>query len=191
MDANHEDKVRLPEWGHSSGNPCDADPHGFQISSLFVISLVLFFSMLGEIVAQTKDNVSLYQLSLVAYAEAKAEQGVTYNKIMVMDNNVLHDSHVAETFPTKIGSSTIEYLTRESIVERYKKVGKGFPIVEILPLRNSRGLLIVGCAEYRADVRHGKLILGAFGGYEVHWRYDCSKDEYVKVKIERWNALTL
>jgi hypothetical protein len=160
-------------------------------SGPFVLSLVLFFSILGEINAQTKDNLSLYQLSLSAYVEAKAEQGATRNGIVVIDNEVLHDLHVAESFPPKIGLSTIEYLTTESITKRYKKVGKGFPIVEILPMRDLHGFLIVGCAEYRVDVRHGKLVLGVFGGYEVHWRFDCSKNEFVKVKIEHWNALTL
>jgi hypothetical protein len=156
-----------------------------------VLGLVLLLSIIGEINAQTKDDLSLYQLSLLACVEAKTEHSVARDNIVVMDNEVFHDSHVAETFPPEIGSSAIEYLTRESIVKNYKKVGTGFPIVEILPMRNSHGFLIVGCAEYRVGVRHGKLVLGVFGGYEVHWRFDCSTDQYVKVKIERWNPLTL
>ena len=162
-----------------------------QTSSLLVLGLMLFCLTLGQMNAQTKDKVSLYQLSLMAYVEAKGEQGGTGNSIVVLDNSVLHDSHVVETFPPEIGSSSIEYLTTKSIVERYRRIGKAFPLVEILPMRNSHGLLIVGCAEYRVNVRHGKLVLGVFGGYEVSWRFDCSKDEYVKVKVERWNALTL
>ncbi|MBZ5593412.1 MAG: hypothetical protein LAP39_14310 [Acidobacteriia bacterium] len=160
-------------------------------NSLLVLSLMLSLPALEEVNAQTKDNLSLYQLSLVAYVEAKADHSSPANNIVLLDNIVLHDSHVAEILPPKIGSSTIEYLNTKSIAERHKKLGKGFPIVEILPMRNSNGFLIVGCAEYHADVRHGKLILGVFGGYEVYWRFDCSKDQYVKVKIERWNALTL
>lgn len=132
--------------------------------------------------------MSLYQLSLMAYVEAKAEQGSTGNNIVVVVvNSVLHDSHVVEIFPPKIGSATVEYLTPESITERHRRIGKDFPMVEILPMRNSHDLLVVGCAEYRASVRHGKLVLGVFGGYEVSWRFDCSKDEYVKVKVERWS----
>jgi len=156
-----------------------------------MLSITLFFSALEEINAQTKDNLSLYQLSLAAYVEAKTDHSSATNNIVVLDNIVLGDSHVAEIFPPKIGSSTIEYLNTKAIVERHKKLGKGFPIVELLPMRNSHGFLIVGCAEYHADLRHGKLVLGVFGGYEVYWRFDCSKDQYVKVKIERWNALTL
>src|SRR6266849_1303733 len=46
-----------------------------QASVLLLPSLIIFFSTPGPTKAQTKDNVSLYQLSLGAYVEAKAEQG--------------------------------------------------------------------------------------------------------------------
>lgn len=131
--------------------------------------------------------MSLYQLSLMAYVEAKANQGSTDNNIVVMDSSVVHDSHAVEIFPSKIGSATVEYLTSESIKKRHRRIGKDFPVVEILPMRNSHDLLVVGCAEHRVSVRHGKLVLGIFGGYEVSWRFDCSKNEYVKVKVERWS----
>jgi hypothetical protein len=162
-----------------------------QTSSLLVLSFLPFFSTFGQVNALKKDNLSLYQLSLMAYVEAKAEQGSTGNSIVVMVNSVLHDSHVVEIFPPKIGSATVEYLTAESMTERHRRIGKDFPMVEILPMRNSHDLLVVGCAEYRVTVRRGKLVLGVFGGYEVSWRFDCSKDEYVKVKVERWSPLTL
>jgi hypothetical protein len=127
----------------------------------------------------------------MAYVEAKAEQASASNSVIVLANNVLHDSHVVEKLPSKIGSSTIEYLTAESIQERFRRIGKDFPIVEILPMRSQHGLLVVGCAEFRVSVRHRKLVLGVFGGYEVHWRFDCSKGEYVKIKVERWSSLIL
>jgi len=162
-----------------------------RIASLLVPSVFFFVSGVGQINAQKKENASLYQLSLMAYVEAKAVEAGTSNNIVVLDNSVLHDSHVTETFPLKIGSATVEYLTAKSITERHKRSGKDFPIVEILPMRNSNGLLVIGCAEYRVNIRHGKLDLGVFGGYEISWRFDCSKAEYVRVKVERWNALTL
>jgi len=162
-----------------------------QTRSLFVLSFLPFFSTLGQINALKKDNGSLYQLSLVAYAEAKAEQGGSGNNIVVMVNSVLRDSHAVEIFPPRIGSAAVEYLTAESMRERHKRIGKDFPMVEILPMRNSHDLLVVGCAEYRVTVRHGKLVFGVFGGYEVSWRFDRSRDEYVKVKVERWSPLTL
>ena len=156
-----------------------------QTSSLLILSFFPFFSTFGQVDAPKKDNVSLYQLSLMAYVEAKAEQGSTDN-IVVMVNSVLKDSHVVEIFPLKIGSATVEHLTAKSMTERHRKIGRDFPTIEILPIRNSHDLLVVGCAEYRVTVRHGKLVLGVFGGYEVSWRFDCSKNDYVKVKVERW-----
>jgi len=162
-----------------------------QLDSLCVLSLALLFSTYGPVDAQTKDDGSLYQKSLRAYAEAKSEQGGIKDNLVVRANNVIQDVHVAENFPSKIGSLTIEYLTDNLLLERYRRIGKGFPIVEILPMRNSLGLLVVGCAEYRVEVRHGKLVLGVFGGYEIHWQFDCSKHEYVSVNVKRWNALTL
>ena len=158
-----------------------------QSKSLLVASLVFFFSSLG----QARDNVSLYQLSLRAYVEAKAEQGGTADSIVVWDTDVLHDKYAVETFPQKIGSITIEYLTTKSIMERYKRLGKAFSIVEILPMRNYHDLLVVRCAEYSAGVRHGRLDLGVFGGYKVTWRFDSSKDEYVKINVERWLGLVM
>src|SRR5258708_35242820 len=132
-----------------------------QTSSLLVLSFLPFFSMFGQVNALKKDNLSLYQLSLMAYVEAKAEQGST-GSIVVMVNSVLHDSHVVEIFPPKIGSATVEYLTAEPMTERHRRIGKDFPMVEILPMRNSHDLLVVGCAEYRVTVRRGKLVLGVF-----------------------------
>jgi|HubBroStandDraft_6_1064221.scaffolds.fasta_scaffold234921_3 hypothetical protein len=161
-----------------------------QTSSLLVLSF-LPFSMFGQVNPVTKENVSLYQLSLMAYVEAKAEHGSTGDNIVVMVNSILNDSHVVEIFPPKIGSATVEYLTSESMKERHRRLGKDFPIVEILPMRNSHDLLVVGVAEYRVSVRHGKLILGVFGGYEVSWRFDCSKNEYVKVRVEGWPPMVL
>jgi hypothetical protein len=155
-------------------------------SSLLVLSF-LPFSMFGQVSAPKKDNVSLYQLSLMAYVEAQAEHGSTGDNIVVMVNSILNDSHVVEIFPPKIGSATVEYLTSELMKKRRRRIGKDFPIVEILPMRNSHDLLVVGVAEYRVSVRHGKLLLGVFGGYEVSWRFDCFKNEYVKVKVEHWS----
>src|ERR1035438_2048508 len=96
-----------------------------QTSSLLVVSFLPFFSTFGQVNALKEDNVSLYQLSLMAYVEAKAEQGSTGNNIVVVVvNSVLHDSHVVEIFPPKIGSATVEYLTPESITERHRRIGK-------------------------------------------------------------------
>jgi hypothetical protein len=161
-----------------------------RLASLLVFS-GLIFSMEKLAIAQNKDEKSLYELSLAAYIEAKAQQGGSGNSTIVLSNCVLNDSHVIETFPTKIGQSTIEYLNEEAIIERFKKLGKEFTVVAILPMRNRDGLLRVGCAEYRAGVRHRKLVLGVFGGYDIHWRIDCSKNQYVKVKVEKWSPLTL
>ncbi len=52
-------------------------------------------------------------------------------------------------------------------------------------MREHQGSLIVRCAEFSASVRHGKLILGVYGGYEIYWRFDCSTNEYVKAKVDR------
>jgi hypothetical protein len=110
----------------------------------------------------------------------KVEKGGTADSMVVWDTDVIHDRYAVETFPQKIGSFTIEYLTYEAIVERYKSTRKAFPIVEILPMRNYDDLLVVRWAEYSAGVRHGRLQLGVSGGYKVAWRFDSSKDEYVK-----------
>jgi hypothetical protein len=125
------------------------------------------------------------QCSLAAYAEARAERTGPDNNIIVLANSILKDSHVAEIFPPKIGSSTVEYLAAKVIKERCRRTGKPIPIVELLPIREDQGFLVVRCAEFGAYTRHGKLILGVYGGYEVYWRFDCSRNEYIKAK-EDW-----
>jgi hypothetical protein len=161
-----------------------------RLACLFVSACLIFSTQRpGE--AQVKEEKSLYELSLATYIEAKAQQSGPSNNTIVLAKSVLNDSHVIEMFPSKIGQSSIECLNEKAIVEKFKKLGKEITVVEILPMGNRDGLLRVGCTEYRASVRHPKLVLGVFGGYDIHWRIDCSKNEYVKVKVETWLPLTL
>jgi len=153
---------------------------------IFAASLILFFSAARPLTAQP-GSTGLYQRALIAYAGAKAERDGVGKGIVVLENNILQDAHVVEIFPPKIDSTPIEYLSANAIKERCRKTGQEIRVVELLPMREYQGLLIVRCAEFGAYVKHGKLILGVYGGYEVQWRFDCLKGEYVKVK-ENWYA---
>jgi hypothetical protein len=129
---------------------------------------------------------SLYLRSLSASVEAKGLQGPNNNNFVVLENDVLQGMDSAKIFPTKIGSATIEYLDTKAIMDRFRRIGRKFAVLEVEPLRNVREVLIVNCAEYSVNIRRGKLVLGVAGGYMVHWRFDCSTREYVRVRVERW-----
>jgi hypothetical protein len=118
--------------------------------------------------------------------ESKTLKGPTNDNVIVLENAVLSEMDSFEIFPRKIGSATIEYLDTKAIAERYKRIGSEFAVLEIGPLRNTSEVLMVNCAEYRVSIRKRRLVLGVAGGYMVHWRFDCSTGEYVKVKVERW-----
>ncbi|HET9318697.1 MAG TPA: hypothetical protein VFO27_02940, partial [Bryobacteraceae bacterium] len=98
----------------------------------------------------------------------------------------LSDVDSVKILPTNIGPTTIEYLDAKAVIERYRRLGRKFDVLEILPIRNVREVLIVNCAEYRVSMRRRKLVLGVAGGYMVHWRYDCAAAEFVNVKVEHW-----
>jgi hypothetical protein len=154
-----------------------------QASILLLPVLILVFSTFGQANAQTKCN-GLYQCSLAAYAEAKAQRDGPGHDIIVMESSILRDIRDSEIFPSAINSSAVEYLATRTIKQRCQKTGKPVPIVDLLPMRERKGLLIVRCAEYGAYTRHGKLILGVYGGYEVYWRFDCSTNEYIKTTAQ-------
>jgi hypothetical protein len=156
---------------------------GSQSSRLLVVGLLFLSSTFRQMNAQTANDLSLYQRSLQAYLEAKAEKGSANEHVIVLDNSVWHNTIDTDAFPARISSYTIECLGSKSIRDRYRKVGE-FGIVEVLPVTNRDDLLIVTCAEYRVSVRHGKLILGVYGGYRVEYRFDCSKGQYVKAGVE-------
>jgi len=154
-----------------------------QPSRFLTLGLLFFFLTLCRTKAETPNNLSLYQRSLQAYVEAKAELGSTDDAILVLDNDVVHDLFAARLFPAKIGSHTIECLNNKSIKDRYKKTGKQFRVVEVSPMRSQGNNLIVECREYGVSARGGKVILGVYGGYQIEWRFDCSKGEYVKTGV--------
>ena len=133
---------------------------------LFSLSSILLAS--GQIEAQESAgkvpaglrSESLYLRSLSACVESKAE-GPTNDNVIVLENTVLTDMDSFEIFPTKIGSATIEYLDTKTIMERYKRIGRKFAVLEIGPLRNAHEVLMVSCAEYRVSIRKRRLVLGA------------------------------
>ena len=154
-----------------------------QSSTLLLPILILLFITVGQANTQTACN-GLYQCSLVAYAEAKAERDGPGHSIAVMESIVLKDVRDTESFPSVVNSSAVEFLTTKSIKQRCRKTGKPFGIVEILPMRERNGVLIVRYAEFSADTRHGKLILGVYGGYEVFWKFDCASNKYIKTSAQ-------
>ena len=140
----------------------------------------------GQIERRGSAGKSLYQLSLSACIQAKAEKGDSTNNVIVLENNVLRDSDSVAILPAKMGSANIEYLDPKAIAVRYRRLAKELAILEILPIRNAGDMLIVNCAEYKAAIRKRRLVLSVTGGYIVHWRLDCSTGEYATVNVERW-----
>lgn len=158
---------------------------------LFSLCLILMASRQIKAQESAKDvpaglrSESLYLRSLSACVEAKGLQGPT-NNVIVLENDVLRDMDSAKIFPTKIGSAVIEYLDTKAIINRFRRIGRRFGVLEVKPIRNVREVLIVNCAEYSVNIRRGKLVLGVAGGSMVHWRFDCSTGEYARGKVERW-----
>jgi hypothetical protein len=158
-----------------------------QLSLLLLPVLIVVFTRFGQANAQATCS-GLYQCSLVAYAEAKAVRDGPGHNVTVMESSILRDVHDTEMFPSAINSSAVEYLATKTIKQRCQKTGKPVPIVEVLAMRERKGLLTVRCAEYSAYTRHGKLILGLHGGYEVSWRFDCTTHEFIKMTAQRFRA---
>ena len=71
------------------------------------------------------------------------------------------------------------------------KVRKHVPVVELLPVKSDHDVLVVRCAEFGAYTRHGKLILGVYGEFEVQWRLDHSPGEYIQGRGKSYPALFL
>jgi hypothetical protein len=167
-------------------NPCTSCGFLFSLISILIASGQIRAQESAKNVSTGLSSESLYQRSLSACVESKGLESPANNNLVVLENDVLRGMDSAKIFPTKIGSTTIEYLDTKAIMERYRRVGRKFAVLEVEPLRNVREVLIVNCAEYSVNIRRGKLVLGVGGGYMVHWRFDCSTGEYAKVKVERW-----
>lgn len=158
---------------------------------LLLLSLSSVISSSGQIDPQkaSKDvlalwSENLYVRSLSEYVEARASKSATNDSIVVLQKDVPGDW--LPVFPSRIGSVTIEYLTSKAVMERYRRLHQKFAVLEIKPMNNSREELVVNCAVWSVGVRRRKLVLGVSGGYWVHWRYDCSSREFVRVRVEPW-----
>jgi len=127
---------------------------------------------------------NLYVRSLSECVEASASKTPTSNSFIVLQNSVLGDSLPVRVLPSRIGSVGIEYMTGKAVTERYRRLRQKLVAWEIKPMDASRDGLVVNCSVY--SVSNTKAF-GVFGGYMIHWRYDCSSKEFVKGQTEPWS----
>jgi hypothetical protein len=112
-----------------------------QTSCLMLLALISTVSVSGQVDPHTTSkgvrevwSENLYVRSLSKCAEAQASETPTSNSVIVLKSGVLGDLFPVQMLPSRIGSFTIEYLTGEAVMKRYRRVRQRFPILEIKPL---------------------------------------------------------
>ncbi len=147
-------------------------------------ALCLGFTLSGSGAAQSSE--SLYARSLAACVENKQGRAGPLSVVSVLDNAVTQDPALLFPRPSHVGSVRLEFLDYESLKRRFRQTGREFPVIEIKPMRDSRDVLLVDCADYRVTVRKRRVVLGVAGGTSIHWRFDARAGDYEKIKVEPW-----
>jgi hypothetical protein len=134
----------------------------------------------------TAEEASLYIRSLSACVQAKREGVGNLEAVFVVKNIIVSDPSMFYPSLSEVGTIRLEYLDTPSLLKKFRQTGKPFPAIEVMPMINRDGSLIVGCADYRVSVRKGKAALSVMGGTRIQWRFDASTRDYVMTNAEPW-----
>jgi len=160
------------------------------IKWLVPIALVPFLcgsSALPQTGGQPAKEDDLYSMALFA---SIAEMQKSWGSIDDSDSGsrirtdyhhmlVEKDAELTDGLPTQVGDFHVDYLDRQTQIDRYKKVRKEFSILRIFPMKNDGSRLTIDVTIYYVEYAKGKLMLGLSDWSDVEFHYDCETQKYV------------
>jgi hypothetical protein len=97
-----------------------------------------------------------------------------YHNLIVQKND-----DIIGNFPSQLGEYRVEYLDAQGLVDRYRKIRKGLPILIAHPMKNERERLKISFTFHWVSYKKRVLIYETSDWSDVYFRYDCETREYV------------
>jgi hypothetical protein len=160
-----------------------------KIDRLLVLSLV---ALLGSVYAApqntssyAKENV-LYLMALQAsIIEMEKQWGyiddsfgsrerTDYKHMIVVSNPEITDG-----LPTQFEGHQIEYLIDQALIDKYKRTGKEFSVLEVHPVHTDGSFLRIEISLSWFSSREGRLEFALSDWSDVEFAFDCTNHAYI------------
>lgn len=89
------------------------------------------------------------------------------------------DPSITDGLPTEFEGHHAEYLDTAAQIDRFRKLGKSFAILEIHPAQASGSQLQVTISVSYVNYKHRRLMYGVSDWSDVAFRFDCDKQAFV------------
>ena len=96
---------------------------------------------------------------------------------------IVKKSEMTEGLPDRAGDYQIEVLDPRELVERYRKVRKGFSILVMHPIKNQGAGLSVNIGIFWFSHKKAASSYSFSDSSDVEFRYDCEKQDWVVAKV--------
>jgi hypothetical protein len=93
-------------------------------------------------------------------------------------------SEITSDLPIQFGTHHIEFLDDRALIDRYKKLGKEFAILEIHPMRNEGSKLRIHVSVSWFSYHRGRLNFASSDWSDVEFQYDCDKKKFKLTSVE-------
>lgn len=91
---------------------------------------------------------------------------------------------ITEGLPTEFENHFVEYLDYQALVDRYRKLGKPFAVLEIHPMQNEGKTLKISVVVYWTSYKKGRFLRGVSDWSDVEFQYDCDKQQFVVSSVK-------
>jgi len=153
----------------------------------FVLSVAFIFLLADyaspQAAAPPDSNLYLKALSACVEKEAEAYKKLDSGRDY-LNRIVEYDIFLTQELPTRIGEHRIEYLKRDELISRYKRLRKPFPILSVRPMVSEEGVLRISVLDYWFSYEKRALNYSLEGGCNVFFRYDCELKKHVIDKVD-------
>src|SRR5215831_13000398 len=99
---------------------------------------------------------------------------------MIVENDQL----ITEGLPTEFENHSIEFLDRQGLIQRYRKLGKPYATLVICPIQNHDKTLTIAVVVYWVSYKKDRLELGLSDWSNVEFQYDCDKQRFVVTSVK-------
>lgn len=102
-----------------------------------------------------------------------------YHNMIVETNR-----NITVGLPSQLGNYRVEYLERQELIDRYKRLRKEFAILVAYPMVNEGERLQITFNVYWISYKKSSLNYALSDWSKVYFRYECDKREYVVDEVK-------
>lgn len=165
------------------------------MNSTLRLAAYCWFLLFAQSSLPQNPNVATKQPNLYAAAlfASIAQMDKEWGRIdATPDNSIRTDYHhmivkrseMTEKLPDRAGDYQVEFLDPRELVERYRKLHKGFAILVIHPITNAGAALTVNIGLFWFSHKKTQSKYAFSDWSDVEFHYDCGSQEWVVSKVQ-------